>query len=197
MNSLLETYLFKVYSFQEYLTPQVRQLFQERRGLSGQNHNPGWDKSYPLEPIPDNRRERGSSLDRNSNSVWRPPPIRRAKSQVCTLLSNIRVVLSWNNWFSLTKWPQLKGHDSTPFHPRFPIDIIFLHSICDYLPLQRLKRELIVMQEFARKGVSYFLNQLYKDFTCVLLVHWPELLFSFKPDLNHCGGTLNRFLNFV
>lgn len=57
---------------------QVRQLFQERRG---HNHQPGLDRSYPLEPIQDNRRERGASLDRNLNNVWKQP-VRKARSQV-------------------------------------------------------------------------------------------------------------------
>lgn len=126
---LSTTNFFTLYSLQEYKTPQVRQLFQERRG---QNHNPGWDKSYPLEPIPDNRRERGSSLDRNSNSVWRPPPIRRAKSQVCIILSNMRVVSSIKDSF-----PSTASQASAPFHRRYSTDIFCLHSM-SLLPLQRL-----------------------------------------------------------
>lgn len=58
---------------------KVRQLFQERRT----NHQPGFDRSYPLEPIYDNRREsRGASLDRSQNAGWKNQTSRRSKSQV-------------------------------------------------------------------------------------------------------------------
>lgn len=52
---------------------KVRQLFKERRG----HHHTGWDRSYPLEPLQDNRR--GTSLDRSQNDISKP--IGRAKSQ--------------------------------------------------------------------------------------------------------------------
>uniref|UniRef100_A0A1B6D4S2 C2HC/C3H-type domain-containing protein n=1 Tax=Clastoptera arizonana TaxID=38151 RepID=A0A1B6D4S2_9HEMI len=58
---------------------KVRQLFQERRT----HQQPGLDRSYPLEPIYDNRREaRGRSLDRNQNTNWKNQQPQRSKSQI-------------------------------------------------------------------------------------------------------------------
>lgn len=52
---------------------KVRQLFKERRG-----HQTGRDRSYPLEPLQDNRR--GTSLDRGQNDISKTIS-RRAQSQ--------------------------------------------------------------------------------------------------------------------